>query len=292
MCEQTLNSPGNLRSEDEPVRPPNCTRMTYLTDYHVHSSYSGDAEIPMEEMCRLAIERGIREIAFSDHLDNNPQDECYGLFRAADICREVDRCRDLFGDRLRILKGAEAGEPHLYVPQIAEILGDEPFDFITGGIHWVGDAVISVDIFSHLDVSALYHAYFGEVLRAVECANFDVLAHIDLVKRFGVKYVGPFNIEPYREEIEAILRTMIARGIALEVNTSGLRQPCGEPFPGIETLRLYREFGGELITVGSDAHWPDQLGFALEEGFDLIRAAGLDSITLFRDRVPSQISIR
>lgn len=265
--------------------------MTYLTDYHVHSAYSGDAETPIAEMCRLAIEQGLSEIAFTDHLDNNPQDECYGLFRAADLCREIEECRERFGDRLRILKGAELGEPHLYVREIEQALGGEQFDFLTCGVHWVGDAVISVDIFSHLDVGALYHSYFDEVLRAVTCANFDVLAHLDLVKRFGVKYIGPYTIEPYREKIEAILRTMIDRGIALEVNTSGYRQPCGEPFPGIETLKLYRQLGGELITIGSDGHRPEHLGFRLAEGLDLIRSAGFGAITTYRNRTPRQVAI-
>lgn len=243
-------------------------------------------------MCRLAVERGIAEIAFSDHLDNNPDDDCYGLFDAARFCREVDECRERFGDRLTILKGAELGEPHLYPREIERIVGGERFDFLTGGIHWVGDAVVSVESptgqTSRASQTALYRDYFDEVLRAVECANFHVLAHLDLVKRFGVKYAGPFSVEPYREQIEAILRTMIERGIALEVNTSGCRQPCGEPFPGIETLRLYREFGGELITVGSDAHLAEHLGFGLEAGLRMIREAGFDSITTYREGTPSQ----
>jgi histidinol-phosphatase (PHP family) len=262
-------------------------------DYHVHSTHSGDGRISIEEMCRLAVERGLTEIAFSDHLDNNPDDDCFGLFDAAAFCRDVDECRERFGDRLVILKGAEIGEPHLYPGEIERILDGEQFDFLTGGIHWVGNAVVSVDCQAgQTDWVALYHAYFDEVLKAVECANFDVLAHFDLVKRFGVKYLGPFSIEPYRERIEAILRAMIDRGIALEVNTSGYRQPCGEPFPALETLRLYREFGGELITIGSDAHRPEHLGFGLERGMELIREAGFEAITLFRDGKPSQSPIR
>jgi histidinol-phosphatase (PHP family) len=249
-------------------------------------------------MCRLAVERGLAEIAFSDHLDSNPVDECYGLFIAADFCGEVDECRERYGDRLRILKSAELGEPHLYVTEIENVIGDEPFDFLTGAIHWVGDDIVSVDCkagqadqTSSASWVSLYDRYFDDVLRAVECANFDVLAHLDLAKRFGVNYLGAFDVELYREQIEAILRTMIDRAIALEVNTSGYRQPCREPFPGLETLRLYRQLGGELITVGSDAHRSEHLGLNIEAGLALIRSAGFRSITLYRDRVPSQMSL-
>jgi histidinol-phosphatase (PHP family) len=262
-----------------------------MIDYHIHSTHSGDGHASIEEMCRRAIERGLSEIAFTDHFDNNPADDCYGLWDAADFCRDVDECRQQLGDRVRILKGVELGEPHLYPMQIQRAIGGIEFDLVVGAVHWVGDTVVSVDAFSHQDVHALYHDYFDEVLRAVECANFDVLAHLDLVKRFGVKYLGPFGIEPYREQIEAILRAMIERGIALEVNTSGYRQPCGEPFPALEILRLYREFGGELITIGSDAHLPEHLGFGLEQGMELIREAGFEAITLYRDRKPSQTPI-
>lgn len=243
-------------------------------------------------MCRVAVELGIAEIAFSDHLDNNPDDDCYGLFDAAKFCREVDECRERFEGRLVIVKGAELGEPHLYPREIERIIGGEQFDFLTGGIHWVGDAVVSVDCqtgqMSRTRQTALYRDYFDEVLRAVECANFQVLAHLDLVKRFGVKRLGPFTIGPYRDRIEAILRAMIAGGIALEVNTSGLRQPCRETFPGMETLRLYRDLGGELITIGSDAHLPEHLGFGLADGLRTIREAGFDSITTYRDGTLSQ----
>jgi len=258
-----------------------------LHDYHVHSTYSGDGKASIGAMCARAVELGIAEIAFTEHVDNNPLDQCFGRFDPDVFSREIDEAREQFGDGLHILKGVEVGEPHLYPNEVEELLTKHTFDLVIGAVHWVGDTIISVDAFSHLDVDALYHRYFDEVLRMAEQSDFDVLVHLDLVKRFGVKYLGPFQVAPFRDQVQAILRAIIRRGMALEVNTSGLRQPCEEPFPGREILALYRELGGHLITIGSDAHRSEDVGSGLAEAAELVWAAGFDSITTYRGRVPS-----
>lgn len=260
-----------------------------MLDYHVHSTCSGDGKASVEQMCARAVELGICEIAFTEHVDNNPEDICYDKFDLDSFCRQTDLAQAKFGEALRIVKGAEFGEPHLYRRQLEELCDSGGLDFIMGAVHWVGDTIVAVDAFADSDVERLYYSYFDEVLKAVECGGFDVLAHFDLVKRFGVKYAGPFRLEPFREQIASILTVMIERGIALEVNTSGLRQPCAEPFPSLEILKLYRELGGELITVGSDAHRIEQLGFGLRQGLSLIRAAGFDAVALYHERKPRLI---
>lgn len=258
-----------------------------MLDYHIHSTHSLDATASVAGMCARAIELGLAEIAFAEHVDNNPLDDCFGRFDPRAFSGEIEQAGRRFGDRLRILKGVELGEPHLYPREIGELLSRSAFEVVIGAVHWIGDTIISIDAFSHLDVEALYHRYFDEVLKTAEQSDIDVLAHIDLVKRFGVKYLGPFHVEPFRGQIEAVLRTIIRRGIALEVNTSGLRQPCREPFPGPEILALYRELGGHLVTMGSDAHTPEHLGSGLAEALEMIRAAGFESVTSYRARVAS-----
>ena len=222
-------------------------------------------------MCARAVELGISEIAFSEHLVYNPADICYGTFDLDSYRSEIDAARSKFD--LKILTGIEFCDPHVFPDRLAECrtLG---LDLIIGSVHWVGDAMISVDSFAGLDVMETYHQYFDEVLKAVQTGGFDILAHFDLVKRFGVRY-APFRVESFREQIKAILEVMIERRIALELNTSGLRQPCAEMFPSRETLELYRSLGGRLITIGSDAHRVEQLGYGLKEGMALLRGVGL-----------------
>lgn len=262
-----------------------------MLDYHVHSTCSGDGHVSMADMCAKAVELGITEIAFTEHLDNNPADICYGTFDPDFYLAEIESVREKFGGQLMILTGVEFGEPHLYRDQLRELQDADWPDVILGSMHWIGDLIIAVDGFGDADMDELYCGYFDEVLKMVEAGGFDVLAHFDLVKRFGVKYAGPFRIEPFKDQIAVILETIIKQGIALEVNTSGLRQPCNEPFPSLETLKLYRDLGGKLVTIGSDSHRLEQLGFGLKDGLEMIRTVGFDSITLYRNRRPERYNI-
>lgn len=134
--------------------------------------------------------------------------------------------------------------------------------------------MVAVDSFEGLDMQAVYRLYFDELLKTVEAGGFDILAHFDLPKRFGTKYGGPFQLETFRKQVTAILEVMVDRRIGMELNTSGLRHPCGEMFPGREILELYRNLGGKLITIGSDAHRIEQLGYGLKEGLLLLRSLG------------------
>lgn len=247
-----------------------------MQDYHVHSTCSGDGKASIEEMCARAVELGITEIAFTEHLVYNPADICFGTFDLDSYRSQIEAARRKFGG-LTILTGLEFCDPHVYPDELAEARS-WGLDIILGSVHWVGDAMISVDSFAGLDVMETYHQYFDEVLKAVKVGGFDILAHFDLVKRFGARYVGRFRLDPFREQVTAILEIMIERGIGMELNTSGLRHPCGEMFPGRETLRLYRKLGGKLITIGSDAHRIEQLGYGLEDGLALLRDVGFTTL--------------
>lgn len=260
-----------------------------MLDLHVHSVLSGDASSSIQEMCARAVEMGITTLAFTEHLDHNPVDMCYGMFDLNRYMQEIHEARSRFS-RLTILTGVEFAEPHLYPSELEGISAWE-LDVVLGAVHWVGDDLAAIDTLENTDVPDLYRRYFEDVLKTAELGGFDVLAHIDLVKRFGVKYLGPFALEEYREQIAAVLKAIIRHGIALEVNTSGLRQPCAEPFPALETLKLYRDLGGELVTIGSDSHSIRQLGFGLAEGLEMIRTAGFDSIVVYRDRRPELYGI-
>ena len=245
-----------------------------LLDHHVHSTCSGDGKASIEDMCARAVELGISEIAFTEHVANNPADICYGTFDLDSYRLQIDAARSKFD--LTILTGIEFCEPHVY-PDELQIARTWGLDIILGSVHWIGDAMISVDSFAGLDVIETYHRYFDEVLKTVQTGGFEILAHFDLVKRFGARYVGPFRLDPFKTQVRAILEVMIERGIAMELNTSGLRQPCAEMFPGREILELYRSLGGRLVTIGSDAHRTEQLGYGLEEGLSLLELVGLES---------------
>ena len=262
-----------------------------MFDLHVHSVFSGDGHAYIEDMCAEAVKQGLSEIAFTEHVDHNPADVSYGKFELDEFCAQVDAANRKFAGKLNVLKGIEFAEPQLYPAELRAFGSDGRLDVIIGSVHWVGDVLISSDSFEGRDVEEMYLGYFNSLLQAVEMGGFDVLAHLDIVKRFGVQYVGPFQIELFRKQITAILAAAVERKIALEVNTSGLRQPCVEAFPSIDILKLFRELGGELVTIGSDAHRIRHLGFGLADGLELIREAGFDAVTVYRHRQPELVSI-
>jgi len=130
-----------------------------------------------------------------------------------------------------------------------------------------------------------YEAYFRQVARLAAEGNFDVLGHLDLVKRdarkFGKAYDGP---EPYAEMIRTALRSLVERGKGIEINTSPLRRGQPEPCPSLEVLRWYRELGGEILTFGSDAHTPDAIGSHFDVALEMARVAGFTRLATFERR--------
>ncbi len=145
--------------------------------------------------------------------------------------------------------------------------------------------------FAHHSVRQAYLPYFEELLRAAQSGLADVLGHFDLVKRYGVDHYGPFEPAHYEDEIRAVLRALVDSGMALEINTSGLRQRPGEPYPGLEVLSWYRQLGGEVLTAGSDAHHVDDLGAGIDDALELARMAGFRAVATFKERQIHWINI-
>lgn len=129
-----------------------------------------------------------------------------------------------------------------------------------------------------------YGPYFAESLRAAQSGLGDVLGHLDLVKRYGVRQYGPLDPVVFEEEIREILRAAAHSGMGLEINTSGLRQSPGEPYPALTVLGWFRELGGEILTAGSDAHHADDLGGGITEALAMAKEAGFRAIATFEER--------
>ncbi len=256
-------------------------------DYHIHSSFSFDCQMSLEQICERAIALGIPEICITDHVDFVPGDPSTGYFQPEAYFAAIEACREKFGDRLTIRAGAEMGEPHRF-PYESEILADEyPFDFILGSLHWVQDEmVLQREYFTHRSPQEAYIAYFTELHTMVRVGGFDVLGHLDVVKRYGFDVYGTFDPQEFEEPIREVLRACVEVGIGLEVNTSTLRRPVHQPSPTLTVLKWYREMGGEIVTLGSDAHELAHIGYALADMVALLKAAGFTHVTSFADHQP------
>jgi histidinol-phosphatase (PHP family) len=242
----------------------------------------------MASMCEAAIEAGITEIGFTEHLDYHPQDECTGYFQPDPWWEEIQRCQSKYADSLIIKAGLEISEPHRYPDKVRDILQNYDWDYTLGSLHWIGDSNIFKEDFYQRTKEETYHEYFQELEQMVDQGEFHILAHMDLVKRYGVEHFGPFHPNEFEILIRRVLRTMARRDLALEINTIPLRRPIKETSPSSQILKWFHEEGGRRVTMGSDAHAPGEISANLNDAVTIIRDTGFDSLTYFSKGKGSQ----
>lgn len=261
--------------------------MTPPPDYHVHTHFSCDSKVDMAAACEAAIARGMREIAFTDHADFEPLDDCCKYLRPGAYLAKVEHCRRRYGSHLTIRAGVEIGEGHVYRDQATALLEAREFDFVLGSLHWVDDRpAFDGQYFAGRTLEAGLRAYFEELARLAAEADYDVLAHFDIVRRAVHRSFGLNGLDyaPHEETIRRILRTLVERGKGLEINTSPRRRGMGDPNPALQVLRWYRELGGEVLTFGSDAHTADSIGSCFDVAREMARAAGFTRLATFERR--------
>jgi len=263
-----------------------------LVDCHLHSHLSADGSGSIPEFCRRAIERGLTHVCFTEHADFDPQDPGYGCFDYGSYLTEIRVARRRFDDTLEIRIGVEIDYQRRFEEDIKAFLDNLEFDFVVGGVHYVGGDWMGSSQFALHPAVEVYDLYFDEVEHLIKSGLADVLGHLDLIKRYRTPVDGPFDLERWGERIEKILVMAIERDIGLEINTSGLRQAPQDSYPALETIELYRALGGQILTVGSDAHEPDDVGANVQEALDLARRAGYEQIHLFRHRKPKSVRIQ
>ena len=261
----------------------------FVADYHVHTTDSPDAYNTVGDIAAAALKAGLGEIAITDHCEYKE------YYNGGDFIRVSNsiplRGADggvVFppaGDKVAVLRGIELGQPHNNTEKAEKIINSADFDVVLASIHVIRGMpdFASIDYRSN-DPEKLLKQYRQELLELIKWGQFDVLAHLTYPLRYirGVwGYDAGFNnIQGFRQ----IFREMIKRGIALEINTSGMRNDLKDYMPGMEFTELYLDCGGKLITVGSDAHFPEHAGYYIKEAYDALRSIGVEHIAAYRGR--------
>lgn len=247
----------------------------------------------MEEQCRTAAELGLEEVAFTEHLDLQPSDECYGYYNREAYEAEFRRCQAEFGDRLTLRRGLEVTYQQEFHDQIVKWITGYPYDFIIGSVHVVKAEFLHLpDLYRRWNARDCYTWYYQELQRAAESGLFSVLGHLDLPKRYSYDIYGPVPWTEHRPLVEGVLRAAVATGTGIEINTSGLASAARETFPPPEVVALYRQLGGTIVTIGSDAHRTAQLGYGLDEGLRIAREAGFQAVATFEGRQAKRVPIQ
>ncbi len=260
-----------------------------LADYHVHTQFSDDSETPMEDAVLHAIAVGLGEICFTEHIDYGVKTDLNCDCEA--YLKEVRRCRDLYGDRIRIRLGMEFGIQTHTIPLFQETFDRYPFDFIILSCHQVEDQEFWTYEFQNGKSQEEYNRrYYEEILNVVK--NYDdysILGHLDMICRYDRAGIYPF--EKIKDLVEEILRLVIAKGRGIEVNTSCYRYKLPDLTPSRDILRLYRKLGGEIITIGSDAHTIPWIGWETKGTQEELKKLGFESVYTFEKMKPIRHSL-
>lgn len=258
-----------------------------MFDYHVHTEFSVDCKVPMVDSCRAAIDAGITEIAFTDHVDHVPTDMGYGYYKPEEYFASLERARQEFGDRLTILAGAEVDfhtETADEVGKFMERYGTT-YDFVIGSVHYEsGGHIIFPDRFENRTLDDVFLPYFDQIQSAVSTGWFDTIGHLDIPKRYAPKTHRSYDPLAYRDRLMEIFAVMIDKGVAFEINTSGIRQAPKTSMPGPAVVRWYAEAGGKRITTGTDSHAAQTVGSGVAKTLDMLQLCGIDSVLSFRRR--------
>jgi len=267
-------------------------------DFHVHSSVSFDCETEMEQTVLVAIERGLDALCFTDHLNlidgeipGKVLTDAYPLWQKS--YEEIEAVREKYKGRIEILLGVELSEINLQPERARAYAADKKLDYVLGATH----TLPGLQDFCYLQFAdqticeSLIIQYLDEILYAVNCNVADAVAHIGYPNRYMAKEGFAVDLLQHADRLEAIFKTLIENGRGIELNTSGLRQAYGKPSPELDILRMYRKFGGEMVTIGSDAHRAEDVGSHFDAGISLLQQAGFPHYTIFRKREPVWIPI-
>ncbi|MCF8008968.1 MAG: histidinol-phosphatase HisJ family protein [Halanaerobiales bacterium] len=261
-------------------------------DYHIHSKYSSDCETSLDQICKKAVGKNISEIAITDHHDIDYKEKSIQFLLDKDsYLKDLKRYQNKYQTKLKIIKGVEIGlQPHIF-DQCDAFLNDD-FDFIIGSFHTIEQKdLYNGDYFKDYNQWEAYLGYLKEVYQVVKnYDNYSVIGHFDIIRRYGDFDYIPNLMENDKANnlIEEILKELIKKNKGIEVNTSGYYIGDGKnPMPTVEILKLYKELGGKIITLGSDSHTSDHLGYNFLETIKLLKSIRFKEYTVFDKMKPS-----
>lgn len=274
----------------------NSANMKILADCHVHSTFSGDGKSEMEDIVTAAINKGLCELCFTEHNDlcfpyeNTEDPEGYFDLNTDSYLYEVLLMREKYWDKIKIGFGVELGMQTDAVEANRSYAKSNDFDFLIYSCHIVNkkDPYYPA-YFEGRSEEAAMREYFQCILDNLKLyKDYDVLGHLDYAIRYAPNADKNYSYSQYSDLIDPILSTVIADGKGIEINTAGLRKHnLKDVNPNTDILRRYRELGGKIVTVGSDAHSAEEVGADFDRAAQVLKAAGFDYYCTFERRKPS-----
>ncbi len=286
-----------------------CRKMN-LIDCHTHTQYSVDSEADIICCIERAKELGLAAYAITDHCEcnawypedfykeNKPDKVDHFNYRADFLgsVAAVTELKEKYAGKLNLICGVELGQMAHDREAADTALSDERLDFVIGSVH----QVMNEKDFYYIDylnmqeneIYELLERYFREIYDVCKDGKADVIGHITYCLRYMKQRHGICpDISRFDEIIAESFRELVKHGKGIEINTSGLRQGFGDTFPDMKYLKMFRELGGEVLSIGSDAHVPEDIGKNISDAEEMAKAAGFSRVCYFRKRQPIFINI-
>lgn len=263
-----------------------------ISDLHIHTIFSSDSETNPEDIINKAISFNIPYICFTDHNEFDYDDNLF-ILDTTSYFNTLLNLKEKYKEKIKVLIGVEQGLETTKSAKINNFLKSFPFDFIIGSSHMVNGIDPYYPVF--FEGRSTYEAiceYFSSVLDNLDTFNnFDVYGHIDYVIRYPLVPDIDYSFEKYKEYLVPILTKIIQSGKGIELNTGGFRSKIKESNPSFEIIKKYRELGGEIITVGSDAHNLCDVASGFSKAKEYLTLAGFDYYNVFINRKPIKIKL-
>lgn len=268
--------------------------LMITADFHLHSSHSGDSDTAMEDMILAGIEKGLNTMCFTEHNDFDfpDSDEDPGsifLLNTDSYLYDLLKSKEKYADKIKILFGVELGlqaTPETFRKN-AVFARSYDFDFIIGSSHICnGKDPYYPAFYEGRSEEEAYMEYFTSIIDNIKkFTNFDVYGHLDYVVRYGPNKDKNYSYEKYKDVFDKILTLLIENGKGIELNTCGLEKSTRDFNPCMDVVKRYRELGGEIITIGSDAHYTTDIAKHFSKAEEVLKECGFKYYSVFENRV-------
>ncbi len=255
-----------------------------LADYHIHTNYSEDSSVDMEDYILQAINLKYGEICFTDHIDyGTPYSFCCDV---KNCLKNINYFKEKYKNKISIKFGMEFGAQAHHKNYFENIFKQYAFDFIILSFHTIDDKELWDRSFQMGKTQAQYNKeYYEEIYKTINVYNnYSVLGHLDLIRRYDDYGEYPFCYS--KEIIEQILKTAINNNKGIELNTSSSRYKLKDLMPSVDILKFYKELGGKIITIGSDCHRVCDFGYKIKEMKDFLKSIGYEFFCTFDKMQP------
>ncbi|MBR5596553.1 MAG: histidinol-phosphatase HisJ family protein [Lachnospiraceae bacterium] len=272
--------------------------MSIMSDFHTHTSFSGDCDTPMEKMIEKAIKIGMSHLCFTEHFDPDypvRDGETLDFSLATDNYRkDFLYYQEKYKKQIQLLWGVELGLQSHLLTDLSEYINHFPFDFVIASSHLCnGGDPYYPDFFENRSEETVYKEYFSSIFENTKTFHdYDIYGHLDYIVRYGPNKDALYSYEKYRDIYDSILKSIIESGKGIELNTGGVKYGLKDLHPTYDVLKRYKELGGEIITIGSDAHTPENLRNHFDRAKDVLKSCGFQYYTIFQERKPQFISLK